>query len=237
VTAAATGAALLAILVALPSFVGTRSGVSPRVAAAAYLVSLMGWGVLPAVWLACLTASLGSWLGGGGAPGKGCLMGFGRGQWELAGYGLAGAVLGLVAWKALRVAAATHRAQLRGLALAQSSACVVSGGTPVWVVGSDQPAAYTGGLCRPKAVVTTALLAPLEPAERRAVCEHEAAHLRLGHPRLLLAGASVAAAYGAFPPVRRAWDPTSAGDERKCCSRRRARAVLSTRWGGRLELS
>jgi len=32
-------------------------------------------------------------------------------------------------------------------------------------------------------------------------------------------------------------DPTSAGDERKCCSRRRARAVLSTRWGGRLELS
>lgn len=82
----------------------------------------------------------------------------------------------------------------------------MGGARAVWVVSSDQPAAYTVGLWRPKAVVTTALLAPLGPAERRAVCEHEAAHLRLGHPRLLLAGGSVAAAYGAFPPVRRAWD-------------------------------
>jgi Zn-dependent protease with chaperone function len=206
VTAAAAGAALLVLLVALPAFVRARSGVSPRVAAGAYLVILIGWGVLPAVWLACFTSALSSWLAGGGASGRGCLMGFDRGQWELVGYGLGGAVLGLLAWEALRVAAATHRAELRGVALAQSSRCVVSGGTQVWVVDSDQPAAYTGGLCRPKAVVTTALLAPLEPAESRAVCEHEAAHLRLGHPRLLLAGASVAAAYGAFPPVRRAWD-------------------------------
>jgi Zn-dependent protease with chaperone function len=206
VMSAAAGAALLVLLVVLPAFVRARSGASPRVAAGAHLVSLLGWGVVPAVWLACFSGSLSSWLTGSGPPGKGCLMGFDRGEWQLLGYTPAAVVLGLLAWEALGVAIATHRAELRGVALARSACYVASGGTRVWVVDYDQPVAYAGGLCRPRAVVTTALLAPLEEAERRAVCEHEAAHLRLGHPRLLLAGGSVAAAYGAFPPVRRAWD-------------------------------
>lgn len=120
-TAAVGGVALLVVLVALPACVRASSGVSPRVAAGAYLVSLLGWALLPALWLACFATALGSWLAGRGALGGACPFGSSVGPMELAGYGLAGAVLGLLAWEALRVAAATHRAELRGAALAQSS--------------------------------------------------------------------------------------------------------------------
>jgi hypothetical protein len=76
----------------------------------------------------------------------------------------------------------------------------------VWVVPSEHPAAFASGLWRCRAVVTSGMLAPLEGAERQAVCEHEAAHVRLGHPRLLIVGGAIAAAYGRFPPVRQAWE-------------------------------
>jgi hypothetical protein len=65
--------------------------------------------------------------------------------------------------------------------------------------------AFAAGIVRPRAVISSGLLASLEETERRAVCAHEAAHVRLGHPRLLLVGAAVAGAYGRFAPVRRAW--------------------------------
>ena len=75
----------------------------------------------------------------------------------------------------------------------------------VWIVASPIPVAFAAGIVRPRAVISSGLLAPLVEAERRAVCEHEAAHVRLGHPRLLVVGATVAGAYGRFAPVRRAW--------------------------------
>ncbi len=205
-TTAAVGLGLVGLLVLLPVMVGERTGVSPRVAATAHLVGLIGWGLLPAVWLACLGSSVGAWLAGIKVAGGGCLFGLQEGQWQLAGYLPAAAALGVLVWHAAQLAASARRAELRGVAKAGSARRAVSGGADVWVVPSTQPAAYAGGLLRPRAVVTTGLLAPLDETEQRAVCEHEGAHVRLGHPRLLILGGAVAAAYGRLPPVRRAWD-------------------------------
>lgn len=205
-TAAAVGLGLLGLLVLLPVMVGERTGVSPRVAATAHLVGLVGWGLLPAVWLACLGGSAGAWLAGIKVAGGGCLFGLQEGQWQLAGYLPAAAAVGVLVWHAARLAAAARRVELRGVAKAGSARRAVSGGADVWVVPSTRPAAYAGGLLRPRAVVTTGLLASLDEAERGAVCEHEGAHVRLGHPRVLVLGGAVAAAYGRLPPVRRAWD-------------------------------
>jgi hypothetical protein len=206
VTAGAVGIASLGVLVVLPVLVGSRAGVSPRVAAGAYLVALVGWGLLPALWLACLGGSIGSWLANIRVSGGGCLLGLQQSQWQLVGYVPAAGALGVLVWHAIRLAVSARRVELRGLALAGSARREVTGGAEVWVVPSAQPAAYAGGLWRSRAVVTSALLAPLDEAERRAVCEHEGAHVRLGHPRVLVAGGAVAAAYGRFPPVLRAWD-------------------------------
>lgn len=57
-TTAAVGLGLLGFLVLLPVVAGGRTGVSPRVTATAHLVGLVGWGLLPAVWLACLGGSV-----------------------------------------------------------------------------------------------------------------------------------------------------------------------------------
>ncbi len=193
-TTAAVGLGLLGLLVLLPVLVGERRGVSPRVTATAHLVGLVGWGLLPAVWLACLGSSIGASLAGIQVAGGGCLFGLREGQWQLAGYLPAAIAMGLLVWHAGRLVVAARRAELRGVAMAGSIRREVSGGAGVWVVPSTQPAAYAGGLLRPRAVVTTGLLAPLDEAERRAVCEHEGAHVRLGHPRVLVLGGAVAAA-------------------------------------------
>jgi hypothetical protein len=55
-------------------------------------------------------------------------------------------------------------------------------------------------------VVTPGLLGLLSPAEQQAVLAHEAAHVRLGHPRILLAGAVIGRSYRWLPPARLAWD-------------------------------
>ena len=199
------GLGLFAVLVALALLAGRLGGVSPRVVAGANLVSLLGWALLPVVWLACLGSALGSWLGGIRTSGGGCLLGLDHGQWELLGYLPGALVLGLLVWHGVRHAAAARRAEMRGVALSGSLRRPTSAGE-VWVVPSDHPAAFSSGLWRCRAVVTSGMLAPLEGAERRAVCEHEAAHVRLGHPRLLVVSGAIAAAYGRFRPVRRAWD-------------------------------
>jgi len=74
------------------------------------------------------------------------------------------------------------------------------------VVPSGQVAAWCGGLRRPQVVVTTGLLDLLSAAEQQAALAHEAAHIRLGHPRILLAGAVIGRSYRWLPPARLAWD-------------------------------
>lgn len=196
---------LLVVLALLPRLTRAWSGASPRTAAGAYLVSLVGWGLLPAVWLACLGGSIGSWAAGIGSSGGGCLFGWSRGEWQMLGYAPAAVTWGLLVWHAVAVARAARRTELRGPAL-EGAIGRAAQGAWVWVVPSAEPAAFAGGLWRPRAVVTSALLASLDNEERRAVCAHEAAHVRLGHPRVLLFGGTVAGAFGRFPPVSQAWD-------------------------------
>ena len=204
-SATLVGLGLFGVLVALSALAGHRGRVLPRVAAGAHLVSLVGWALLPAVWLACLGGALGSWLGGIRAPGGGCLLGLDHSQWQLLGYAPGALVLGVLVWHGIRHAAAARRAEMRGVALAGSVRRPTSAGE-AWVVPSAEPFAFAAGLWRCRAVVTSGMLAPLKEIERQAVCEHEAAHVRLGHPRLLVVCGAIAAAYGRFPPVRRAWD-------------------------------
>ncbi len=204
-SAPAVGLGFFAVLVGLSVLARRSGGVSPRVAAGAHLVSLLGLALLPAVWLACAGSALGSWLGGIRTSGGGCLLGIDHGQWQLLGYAPGAIVLGVLVFHGLRQAAAARRAEMRGMALSRSVRRPTSAGE-VWVVPSSQPAAFASGLWRCRAVVTSGLLAPLAGPERRAVCEHEAAHVRLGHPRLLTVCGAIAAAYGRFPPVRRAWE-------------------------------
>ncbi|MDA8056885.1 MAG: M56 family metallopeptidase [Actinomycetota bacterium] len=204
-SATLVGLGFFGALVALALLTGRRDGVSPRVAASAHLVSLVGWALLPVVWLACLGSTLGSWLGGIRASGGGCLLGLDHSQWMALGYVPGALVLCLLVWHGLRHAAAARRAEIRGVALSGAVRRPTSAGE-VWVVPSGQPTAFASGLWRCRAVVSSGLLAPLKASERQAVCEHEAAHVRLGHPRLLVVCGAVVAAYGRFPPVRRAWD-------------------------------
>ncbi|MDA8072853.1 MAG: M56 family metallopeptidase [Actinomycetota bacterium] len=201
----AVGLGFFAVLLGLSVLAGRRGGVSPRVAAGAYLVSMLGWALLPAVWLACVGSALGSWLGGIQTSGGGCLFGLDHGQWQLLGDAPGALVLGVLVFHGIRQAAAARRTEMRGLALSRSVRRATSAGE-VWVVPSGHLAAFASGLWRCRAVVTSGMLAPLEGAERQAVCEHEAAHVRLGHPRLLTVCGAIAAAYGRFPPVRRAWE-------------------------------
>ncbi len=202
---AAVGLGFFAVLVGLGLLADCRTGVSPRVVASAQLVSLLGWALVPAVWLACLGSALGSWLGGLRAAGGNCLLGLDHAQWQLLGYAPGALVVGLLVFHGVRHAAVARRSEMRGVALSRSVRRPASVGD-VWVVPSAHPAAFASGLWRCRAVVTSGLLASLEPGERQAVCEHEAAHVRLGHPRLLVLCGAIAAAYGSFPPVCRAWD-------------------------------
>ena len=197
------GLGLLVALVGV-SVVAGRQGVSPRVAAGAYAVSLLGWGLIPVVWLACLGGSLGSALAGARTSDGGCPLGLDHLQWQLLGFVPAAVVLGVLVARWSRGAVAARRAEMRGGTLDSAVRRPTRNGE-VWVIPSSKPVAFAAGLWRPRAVVSSGLLAPLGKHERRAVCEHEAAHVRLGHSRLLLLCGAVAASYGRLGPVRQAW--------------------------------
>ncbi|CBG75126.1 MULTISPECIES: M56 family metallopeptidase [Streptomyces] len=100
---------------------------------------------------------------------------------------------GRTLWRHGRVRRRAHRA-LAGLP-----------GTEVAVLPDEVPYAYAlpGGR-RDRVVVTTALLASLEPAERRALFAHERAHLAARHHRLLLAVRLAARANPFLRPLRTA---------------------------------
>lgn len=203
-TELAVGLGLFALLMALSALVGHAREASPRAAASAHLVNLLGWGLVPVVWLACLGVSLGSHVTTMSGPGGGCLLGLGHRQWQLVGLLPAAAVLGIVVWRSICAAGAARRAEMRRTRRAAAVRRPTQAGE-VWIIASPIPVAFAAGIVRPRAVISSGLLAPLGELERRAVCVHEAAHVRLGHPRLLVVGAAVAAVYGRFAPVRLAW--------------------------------
>lgn len=197
-------ALVVLVIGALPQLVQSRLGVAPRVAATAYLVSLLGWALLPAVWLACVGSGLGSWIGGAPVAG-GCHVAEVARAWELLGYAPGALVVGLLGFHLIRQVRLAGRTEVRAGILSATVRRPTRAGD-VWVLPCRRPAAFVAGVWRCRAVVTSGLLGRLSRSEREAVCEHEVAHLRLGHPRLLVVAGAVAAAYGWFPPVVRAWE-------------------------------
>lgn len=196
-------ALVVVVIGGLPPLLDARSRAAPRVAASAYLVSLIGWGLLPVVWLVCLGSGLGSWIGGVGAVG-GCHVADGVRPWSVVGYAPGAAVVGVLGFHLVRQVRLVRRTEFPAGLLSVSVRRPTRAGD-VWVLPSRRPAAFVSGVWRCRAVVTSGLLGRLSQGEREAVCEHEVAHLRLGHPRLLVVAGAVAAAYGWFPPVSRAW--------------------------------
>jgi Zn-dependent protease with chaperone function len=201
-------AAAAAALAALPWLVshGRPLAVPPRLLAAVHMVTLTGLALLPGGVAVC--AGLGLARPATGLPALAARCGLGQGTAPpamLLAAGLAMATLVPVAWQVARLLRAASRTELDGAALAGARRWPLPGGEVVWVLPSAELAACACGLRRPRAMVTSGLLSLLGPAEQRAVAEHEAAHVRLGHPRLLLLGAAVARAYAVLPPARQAW--------------------------------
>ena len=180
---------------------------APRLAASAGVLTLAGIGLMPPLLLACAAAALGTATGSAGHTVAGvCVLASGSirpGQLVL--YGLAAALAARTAFLAARALRAARRAELRGLALAGSTPRRLADGGTAWIVPTLQLAAHCAGLRRPRAVVSTGLLSLLTPAEQEAVLSHEVAHIRLGHPRILLLGAVIARSYRWLPPARLAW--------------------------------
>jgi Zn-dependent protease with chaperone function len=200
-------AAVLSVVAAAGLVVVGTAAAAPRLGATVELLTLAIIGLVPPLLLTCLAATAGT---AAGTPGRMiaglCVLADGSlGLVQLALYGVALAAVGRTAAAAARALAAAHRAELRGLALAGAIPRRLPGGQTAWVIPSTRLAAYSGGLRRPRPVVTTSLLDLLSPAEQQAVLCHESAHIRLGHPRILLFGAAIADSYRWLFPARRAW--------------------------------
>jgi Zn-dependent protease with chaperone function len=185
----------------------TTAGATPRLGATVGLLSLVAIGLMPPLLLTCAAAAWGSVPGSGGHMIAGlCILAAGPvGVGQLTLYVIAAAMLGRTGLLAASAVRAARQAELSGLALRAALPRRLSDGTTAWVLPSAKPAAYCCGVRRPRAVVTTGLLDRLDAAEQEAVLRHETAHLRMGHPRILLVGAAVERSYRWFPPARLAW--------------------------------
>jgi Zn-dependent protease with chaperone function len=207
VTVLVTSAAAVVLITVVLSLRAGRHA-SPRLRAITYLVALVGLALLPVAGLICSGTALAGVVTGSVSDGLGCGWSVRLAAWGPLAAGQSVAmlgVLGVLVVHGVRVLAAAARTELGSLVRVRATPHTTRGGGSVWVVSAETPAAHTCGLRHPQAVVTTGLLALLEPAEQQAVCEHEAAHVRLGHHRLLLVGAPIARAYGFVPLVRGAW--------------------------------
>ncbi len=203
----AAGALAAAAGLALAAGRPRRACAAPRLAASAAILTLAGIGLMPPLLLACAAVAWGTAAGPGGHMVAGvCVLAAGPiGPGQLILYGLAAALAARAAVLAAAALRAARRAELRGLALAAAAPRQLPGGGTAWIIPSRQLAAHCAGLRRPRAVVSTGLLDLLTPAEQEAVLAHELAHVRLGHPRILLLGAVTARAYRWLPPARLAW--------------------------------
>ncbi|MCL6095586.1 MAG: M56 family metallopeptidase [Actinobacteria bacterium] len=206
---------------------------SARMVATSELVVLLGWALLPVMGVFCLGEAIASWSvapGMAGSIGNGaCWLGLDAASWRLLGYVLALIALlplGVGIW---RTARAVRNFEVEGELYLESTPLVLPSGGEVFVLPTVEVAAYAGGVLRPRAVVTRGLVDPLAQKEREAVCEHELAHVRLGHPRVLLLGTSIYRIYGFLPPVRWAYKGLR-------CSLEASADDEAVRWVGRSTL-
>lgn len=196
----ALGIALAGVLaLAAPGLAAAVSDrrTSPRVAAAVHLWALLGMAVAPVALMFCLAGpgSLFRWACNGVLDHRGHVL-----AWTALAVG--GAILAWLALAAVRALRASRAADPgrwgTGLSIR------APGGVPVCVLPIERPVAYAVGLRRARIVVSQGLLDLLSEEERRATLAHEVAHVRGGHPSLLLLGRVMSLAFGALPPVQRA---------------------------------
>lgn len=193
-----------ALLPELVRFGPLRRG-SPRVLAALELGGLVGWAILPFALLSCFGDALATVIVSGRIGAGGCWMGVAASKWRLLGIAAGGLAVLPLLWQGWRTVRAVQRVELKGLCRHAAELHTLASGASVWVLPSPVPTAYAAGVLNPAAVVTSAVLDPLGAVERQAVLEHEAAHVELGHPRLLVFAAIIVQAYGMLPSVRRGW--------------------------------
>jgi Zn-dependent protease with chaperone function len=201
------GPIAVGVLALLPSAL-TRLGRiinAPEAIATGFVVSLLGWAIVPAAWVLCSVGSVVDLTAHRELTDFGCALGLGAAPWDLSGYLLAAAVI-------IPIGVALIGHQRRRDATLDLAQMTVIGhyssplGSGVAIVSSNDIHAVSAGLVHPRALVTTGTLALLSDQERQAVFEHEAAHLRLGHTRLLELASGIAALYWFIPPVRNAWN-------------------------------
>lgn len=193
-TIASVGVLALSVPALAARVVDRRS--SPRATAVLHLLALIGMGLVPIAILFCLA---GLW------SVRAC-----HGAFEhhapilrLIALGTAGAVLLRLAhagWQTLRATRAADPAR-SGFDLSTST----TGGVPLYVLPVEQPLAYASGIRRCQIVVSEGLMRLLTEDERQAALAHEVAHVRGGHPGLLLTGRVIARAFSPLPAARRAY--------------------------------
>ncbi|WP_019873233.1 M56 family metallopeptidase [Sporichthya polymorpha] len=171
----------------------------PRLVAGIALLALVNLALLPIVVFACLG-------GGIAVPGvTGCWPALASGAARVVEAGLAVVLLGALTWHTVTAVRHARDTAPRGLVQAACRRAPLPGGGCAWVLPAAEPLAYVAGLLRPRVVVSDGLLQLLSPDEQQAVLAHEAAHLRLGHARLLVVGSALARTYRWMPGVSPAW--------------------------------
>jgi Zn-dependent protease with chaperone function len=178
---------------------------APQIMGGGFFFVLMAWAVIPIAWLMCAGSSAIALVAHRPLTDLGCELGLGSDSIRLAGY-IVGLVFALpLAIQVIRTVKRTQGSRL-GLrvdsTLHQMSSTL---GGQVNVIDAPQLIAASAGLLRPRAFVSRGTLQILSSNEANAVIEHEAAHVRLGHTRLITIGAPVMALVGFLPPVRTAW--------------------------------
>ncbi|MEX0701382.1 MAG: M56 family metallopeptidase [Planctomycetales bacterium] len=113
----------------------------------------------------------------------------------------------------VRTAIETRR--IRALAAKDSARVERSAalGALVVLIESKHAVAFATGVLRPRIIVSTRLMAELEPSEINAVLEHERAHVRRGHLLVFTSAHVISRAFWFIPPIDRSMRMVIAGLE------------------------
>lgn len=195
----------LGVFAVLPWIIANGLGnrTSPKVLASMYLLALIGLAFLPIGWLACLASGIGYGLSQQSALSITCsVTGGGFNVWRIFVEFLSSLLFVRLIWVGIRAARANSQLNMQLRESSSVSRVFVPSDARVVILPSEVPVAFAVGILRPRVIITTGLLELLEPTERRAVVEHELAHLRLGHTRVLFFTSIIAFSYSWLPPVQ-----------------------------------
>ena len=201
-------ALFLGALTLLPWFAARllEGRIAPKGLAGMHLLTLFGLAVLPIGWLGCLAGGIGAALYPKSALSISCWISRGGfNYWRASTEVLGLFFLVRLFWAGFQTARATLRVNANRISFLVSIGDSTQRRNKLLVIPADAVVAFTSGISRPRAIVSSGLLNLLEPPEQEAVIEHELAHLRLGHPRILFLGAVIRSAYSWLPPVHDAF--------------------------------